>query len=382
MKVSQFKARSVDLLITQMAAANGLGDAQLVLAFGAPALLKAPGLHAALRQFLPRAILAGCSTAGEISSAGIADDSLVITAVCFDRIKISVACTELAGMEDSLAAGARLGEQLKVGSPQAVLLFGQGLGINGSALIDGLRGSIGAAVPITGGLAGDGPHFRETVVLAPQGVSSSALVAVGLHGEALRFSHGSFGGWAPFGTLRKVSRSRGNVLFELDGRPALEIYKKFLGDYARDLPSSGLLFPFEMIDKTRSSTGVIRTILAVSETDGSLTLAGDIDPEGYLRLMHASTDQLVSGAEAAASAARDMAEHPAQGLGILVSCVGRKLAMGERVDEEIEAVADIFGQNSVLTGFYSYGEISPFAPGASCRLHNQTMTVTWIAEMP
>jgi hypothetical protein len=90
---------------------------------------------------------------------------------------------------------------------------------------------------------------------------------------------------------------------------------------------------------------------------------------------------LVDGAEVAAAATLSMLGGNADdSLAILVSCVGRKLVMGGRVDDEVEAVADVLGSQALLTGFYSYGEISPFTPGSACQLHNQTMTITCIGE--
>ncbi|MBY0455419.1 MAG: FIST C-terminal domain-containing protein [Burkholderiaceae bacterium] len=382
MKTQQIQVNDITTLSAKLAAISDASQYNLLLVFGAPKLLKAQILFAQLQEACPTAIIVGCSTAGEITSSGIADDTLVVTLSRFDKVTFSVATTDLKNMDDSENVGRSLGASLHDKNPSAVIIFGQGVNINGSALIDGLRAELGHGVAITGGLAGDGTRFQETLVVTPQGVSSTAVVAVGLSGSALRFNHGSFGGWEPFGTLRKVTRAAGNVLFELDGTPALDIYKKYLGDYAKDLPASGLLFPFEMLNEARNTTGVIRTILAVDESNGSLTLAGDIDPNGFLRLMHASSDRLVAGAEVAANAAKEMTTHPEGGIGLLVSCVGRKLVMGDRIDEEIEAVGNVFGSQTVLTGFYSYGEISPFAPGAECRLHNQTMTVTWINESP
>ena len=186
------------------------------------------------------------------------------------------------------------------------------------------------------------------------------------------------------GPARRVTRCAHNVLFELDGEPALEVYKRYLGEHAKDLPASGLLFPFAMLGSDHNDIGLIRTILGVDEAQGSLTLAGDIDPDGYLKLMHANTNALVNGAEAAAQAALDMhrrgGSDASQGLAVLVSCVGRKLVMGGRVDEEVEAVADVFGQGAVITGFYSNGEISPFTDNLACKLHNQTMTITYLSE--
>lgn len=348
--------------------------------FGAVAFFKDEAFAAALRAVFPDACIIGCSTAGEISNAGGSDGSCIVSAVRFASTRLTSASTRLESMADSFGAGARIGEALHSTDLRAVMVFGPGVRINGSDLVDGIASRIEYALPITGGLAGDGGAFQRTYTFGPEGVRDNAIVAVGLAGEALQFAHGSFGGWETFGPARKVTRSVGNVLFELDGEPALEVYKRYLGDHAADLPAAGLLFPFAMLGEDHDALGLIRTILGVDEATGSLTLAGAIDPEGYLKLMHASTDRLVSGAEAAAEAARDMQGSVGDSLAILVSCVGRKLVMGDRVDEEVEAVREIFGGKATLTGFYSYGEISPFASGSACHLHNQTMTITWIGE--
>lgn len=353
---------------------------QLVFVFGAPSCFVACGLPDKLAEAFPGAVQIGCTTAGEITTTGVADDTCVVTAVHFEHTLVREAVALLGEMEDSLAAGERLARQLDVAGLSAVMVFGQGVAINGSALVEGMAAVIGRQIPITGGLAGDGGAFKQTWTLSREGISDRNIVAVGFYGNRLEFGHGFFGGWAPFGPARKVSRCEGNVLYELDGEPALDIYKRYLGEYAEDLPASGLLFPFSMLGKDRAAVGLIRTILGTDEAKGSLILAGDIDADGYLKLMHASTDGLLNGSGEAAKAALRMKERSHKELSILISCVGRKLVLGGRVGEEVEAVADVFGRNTILAGFYSYGEISPFTPGGECKLHNQTMTITHLSE--
>ncbi len=381
MKILQTVCKpAADGIAQQLAPLQAINP-DLVLVFGDVAFFRDPAQVGLLQSAFPGVVCAGCSTAGEISAEGVTDGRVSITALAFGHIRLAAAMTVLADMADSQAAGERLGAVLAgKENIKAVLVYGPGVDINGSAVVQGLSSRLGAGVPITGGLAGDAGAFRETWTLGPDGAQSRGIVAIALQGDSVRFAHGSFGGWEPFGPMRKVTRSKDNVLFELDGEPALEVYKRYLGQYAKDLPASGLLFPFSMASAGRDPTGLIRTILGVDEKTGSVTLAGDIDPDGYLKLMHSNTDQLVSGAEAAADAARQMLQDDGRGLILLVSCVGRKLVMGGRVDEEVEAVADVFGDKAVVTGFYSYGEISPFVAGGECRLHNQTMTVTYINE--
>ena len=354
---------------------------QLVLVFGAVDLLDNPNLLLRLNEDLPKVALAGCSTAGEISDRGVMDGSVVITALAFEQTTVKVAEVEVPTMDGSLAAGEALGRQLADPSLEGVLIFSKGLALNGSALAVGISNAIGQHVPVSGGLAGDGGAFKRTLVLSKSGTSEHRVVAVGLYGKALRIAHGSFGGWKPFGPPRRVTRCDGNVLYELDGRSALELYKTYLGEYAKGLPASGLLFPMEMLDANNAPVGLIRTILGVDDTSGSITLAGEIDPNGYLRLMHASQDDLVNGAEIAANRLlKALTRHTGRALSLLVSCVGRKLVMGDAVDEEVEAVATTLGQGITVAGFYSYGEIAPFLENGSICLHNQTMTVTYISE--
>lgn len=356
---------------------------QLVLVFGAVERMTEPGLVESLKSAFPAAELAGCTTAGEIGAGGVSDGALVVVALRFSGSRVQLAATDLADMEDSRAAGQRLGLALAAPGLRHVLVLGQGVQINGSALIEGISEPLGTGVLLSGGLAGDGGAFERTWTLSNQGLSQRQIVAIGFSGEELRVGNGSFHGWRPFGPVRKVTRSAGNVLFELDGQPALDIYKRYLGEYAKGLPASGLLFPFEMLGEDRGALGLIRTILGVDESAGSLVLAGNIVEDGYLRLMHASTDSLVDGAMAAAEAAHDAAPgaDPGESLVLLVSCVGRKLVMGARADEEVEAVQTVFGPKASIAGFYSNGEISPMRDLLTCHLHNQTMTVTHIAEV-
>jgi hypothetical protein len=378
MKIEQFTAHQTPAPAELASLAAIAPD--LVLAFGSVTHLAEPGLLETLRDAFPAAVLAGCSTAGEIGDLGVTDDMLGLTAIRFDQPGVSLATTDLASMADSFEAGVRLALDLPVEGLHNVLVFGLGVDINGSALIAGLASRLPAGVAIAGGLAGDGGAFTRTLTLSSRAVSDRQLVAVGLHAPRTHVTHGSFHGWQPFGPARRVTRSEGNVLFELDGAPALDVYRKYLGEYAEGLPGTGLLFPFEMMGSDRQGQGLIRTILGVDREAGSLILAGDIVSDGYLKLMHASTDTLIDGAQAAAEQAHGGLEASGDSLALLVSCVGRKLVMGARVDEEVEAVAAVFGRNARVAGFYSNGEISPLLASTECRLHNQTMTITLLRE--
>lgn len=362
---------------------TGTPDATCVLVFGDIAYFKQTDFADRLKAAYPGAAILGCSTAGEISNNGVDDGTCVLTAVKFSETASRLTSSRLSNMNDSQAAGVRIAEALKTDDIRAVLLYGPGTNINGSALVRGLESVLGKNIPVVGGLAGDGGAFSTTYTLGDQGVHTDTVVALGLYGEKLVYGHGSFGGWEPFGPARKVTRCEGNVLYELDSEPALAVYERYLGEYAKDLPASGLLFPLDMLSKDQKENGLIRTILGIDKVAGSLTLAGEIDPDGYLRLMHASTDDLVNGAEAAAEMVQltgKLDGQPDQTLAILVSCVGRKLVMGDMAEEEVEAVGKSLGQHATLTGFYSYGEIGPYVPENACRLHNQTMTVAAISE--
>ncbi len=362
--------------------------ADLVLVFGSVEIFDGPDLGARLASTFPGAVIAGCSTAGEIAGDAVLDGSCTVTAIRFDHGGDAVAVeADIASADDSQRAGEVLGEALAARPGlSGVLLFARGVGVNGSALIDGLSSRLPAGLPVSGGLAGDGGAFVRTMVLGPSGVSDSRAVAVGLYGGSLHLGLGSVGGWEPFGPARKVTKAVGNLLLQLDGEPALNVYKRYLGDYARDLPASGLLFPFELLNGNHDSVGLIRTILGVDEAAGGLILAGTVEEGFFLRLMHASTDGLVDGAEQAGAIAAAGSEGGGEGgaegdrLALLVSCVGRKLVMGDRVEEEVQAVADRMGPGAVLAGFYSYGEIGPMRDLVDCRLHNQTMTVALLTE--
>lgn len=357
---------------------HDLVDAHVVFVFGARALLGRPDLMGALQARYPKALWMGCSTAGEIAGAHVLDDSIVATAVQFERTTVRQASVAVS-REGSREAGRALAEKLSAPDLAHVIVFSEGLRVNGSALVTGLMEQLPPGVQVTGGLSADGADFKETGVLEGGVLRSGLVSGLGLYGSALRVGYGSMGGWDAFGPDRIITKSAGNVLYELDGKSALALYKTYLGEYAKDLPASGLLFPL-LVHKSERDPGFVRTILSVDEATQSLTFAGDVPQGALARLMKANFDRLIDGASGAASVTHEaLGQRPAE-LALLISCVGRKLVLQQRTEEEVEAVRGILGDPPVLAGFYSYGEISPLTPGARCDLHNQTMTITTLSE--
>ena len=357
-------------------------DATLLLLFGASHLIDNPDRIHQVLEACPRSHVIGCSTAGEIHGSEISDDSLVIAAVRFDKTSILTAQAAVHAPKDSYAAGRAIAAQLKQPSLRGVLVLSDGLNVNGSELVKGLNDTLEGAVAVTGGLAGDGTDFKRTWVIKDRTPQSGHVTAIGFYGDHVRLEHGSKGGWDKFGPERLVTKSNGNILYELDGRPALQLYKEYLGDRAAGLPATGLLFPLAIRTSPSDGKVLVRTILAVDEATQSMTFAGDL-PEGvFAQLMRANFDRLIQGAsEAATLTTTNQGASPPTSptLSIAISCVGRRLMLGERTEEEIEATLEILPKGSHQVGFYSYGEISPYASGA-CDLHNQTMTLTTITE--
>lgn len=363
--------------------------AQLILVFGAPSVLRKPQLFEQIRRSYPQAHILGCSTAGEICGIRVSDNSLVITAIHFQHTFFRGVRINLSQITDSFQAGKYLAQALPPSVPSLisnqpeelghVLVFSDGLHVNGSDLVRGLTEYLPERTTVTGGFAGDGSHFKETFVFWDELPATGGIAALGLYGKRLRIGFGSMGGWDSFGPERLITRSKGNILYEMDGQSALGLYKRYLGGYAKELPATGLLFPLSIRTGT-GKTGVVRTILSVDEHDQSMTFAGDVPEGAYARLMKANVDRLIDGAVEAAHTSCQVIGSIAPDLALLISCIGRKLVLRQRVEEEIEGIRDVLGEHTFLTGFYSYGEISPFTFGSKCELHNQTMTITTFSE--
>ena len=353
-------------------------NAGLVLFFGGRALLEDPAAFQQMRQRHPAAILMGCSTAGEICGTRVSDDTIVATAIEFEHTQLQLVTTTVGDDADSRAAGRRLAGSLDSPGLVHVFVLSDGLHVNGSELVNGLRDRLPQGVVSTGGLSADGARFGRTLVSANAPAVEKQIAALGFYGDRLRVGFGSLGGWDPFGPERLITRSRGNVLYELDGESALTLYKKYLGKHATGLPATGLLFPLALRTAEHQQP-VVRTILGVNEAEQSLTFAGDMPEGAHARLMKANFERLIDGAVDAARISQRLADGPPQ-LAILISCFGRKLVLKQRIEEEVEGVRDVLGVHTALSGFYSYGEISPHTPNADCELHNQTMTITTLSE--
>lgn len=363
------------------AADPGCETADFVLFFAGRGLAGADAVYQSLRALCPHAHVLGCSTGTVIDGADLEDedDAVVAVAVRLDRSAVKLASVPVSE-GDSFGDGRALARQLPVAGLSGVLVLSDGLNVNGSALVAGVQSVIGADTPVGGGLAGDGSAFSRTYVCADAPPAERTIGAIGFYGEALSIGLGAAHGWRFFGPNRRITRAEGAVLHEMDGKPALDLYERYLGEEAADLPASALLYPLLISNPAAPDDEVVRTVLSVDRERRTMTFAGDV-PEGWTaRLMRGVFTSLAAGAAEAASAACAGAQEDTNGLALLVSCVGRRLLMGQRAADEVDAVVQALSARFRPIGFYSYGEIATVGGVGHCGLHNQTMMVMTLQE--
>lgn len=350
----------------------------LIFIFGQREALKQAKIYHEMKELYPNADIVGCSSGGNISQGQLSHAQMVATVVHFDQGSAQLSIKDFTAQDDLVNVSEELIDQLPREGLKHVFLLSDGLNMNGSSLAQGANRAVNHLIPITGGLAGDGTAFEETWVIANDVAKQNRVVAIGFYGKSLQVSSGCSAGWDEFGIYRRITKSIGNIVYEIDHQPALDLYKKYLGEYANELPESGLRFPFN-VKKSMESDAVIRSVLAINEEERSLIFAGDVEEGTYARLMKTDIDGLIDGAENAALHIKQ--SNTKNALGLVVSCVGRRVVLNQLTDEEIESMGDILGENVALTGFYSYGELAPHSDEIlSCKLHNQTMTLTVIYE--
>lgn len=351
----------------------------LVFIFGNRILLENKAFIEEIKKEFPYNHIVFGSTAGEIMDSNVFDNTASVTAIEFEKSSFIVKTENILDHnKDAAALGKKLYSEMPKENLKHLFVVSEGSFTNGSLLINGLEYDIDKNISITGGICGDDARFEKTLASYNEMPREGEVILIGFYGDSLEISFASSGGWQPFGPERVITRSDSNILYEIDGQPALELYKKYLGEKADELPQASLLYPLNVTAPGKQQA-LVRTILSIDNENQSMVLAGDVPENSKVQLMMANIDGIAHGALLAAEYAMEQRKTKPE-IAILISCVGRKLAMNQRVEEEIEQVKDTIGNTAAITGFYSYGEIAPFVGSHYSQLHNQTMTLTLLSE--
>jgi len=365
---------------------SGLDSERTLLFVSGPAEVidHASPLAELVRAF-PRSFIIGCGTAGSAAVDTVRDGVIAVTIVEFSNTTMSLAQAPVTATSDAFSVGQQIAKKLSKPSLRGVLVVGDGLEVDGAELVRGLNSALDQSIAMFGGLSGDGTRFKRTWVLAGPTIKSGLVAAVGMYGEHVVVTQSNRYGWKKVGAERTVTRSDGRIIYELDGRPALDVYEEAI--LAASQGGTGvtpIMLPLAVRATARHDKSLVRSVMGVEAQKRCLRLAVDV-PQGYL------VQTLVGDRAALVSASREAAVAAQEGVTAVgsdafvfaVSHAGRRAVLGANASEEIASAVTALagGPTAHVAGFYGYGEITATAPGHS-DLHNQSIAVAVVMESP
>jgi hypothetical protein len=326
-----------------------------------------------IHQVFPDLELIGCTTDGEISSKlGFQQDSLTLMLFCADTVKISAGLGQGAQHDPFVAAQQAVQQatatmttppQLCIALPASYTA--DGTTTNGGDLLTGLELALGKQVPIVGGTAGDQYRFKTTYQFFQNQVLTDALPILIFSGE-IQFSYGIACGWTPIGRKSIVTKSQGTALYEIDGKPALEFYQRYLGN--RPPTAENPLAVYE----EGSDRYYMRVPNIYDQKSGTINFLGNVPEQATVQITDINRDKVIQAAET--SFINALTNYPGgqpQAV-LLFSCCCRRWLLGTRVKEEYQLVRDAFSTALPICGFYTYGEFAPLEPQGSTYYHQET----------
>lgn len=338
--------------------------------------------------------IVGGTTAGEISTAGYSTGSVVVMAIASDYLQFVPGIGHNMSSDERACAVYMASDILSKGSfgqEAALLVFPNGMGGDGLRVLDGLHSVLGPGFEILGGYLGDDERFQSTFQYYNGMVYRDAIVGLMIYYrmDCVRTGIGVRSGFESIGNSFVCTASEGNIVREFDHVRALDLYKDFLGEErSARLPGVCLEYPFGLIDPELSTDGSdmfqLRCGLSVDHAKGTISLAASIPSGSSVTLTTASRGDIIQGARMAAEQALAGLSGAIPRLVVMFSCVGRKLVLGRRIQEEVAAIKECFGEKVPLIGFYTYGEIGPvnkMKPGYDiAKFHNETVVLWVIGE--
>ncbi len=388
-------SRAAGIEAAEIAKGNVQGKADALLVFSSP-LHDHEALVGGIVTVFGDVAMAGGTTAGEISGDGFSENSVVVLALKSDALRfVTDVYTGMRGNEYGCALNfvQAVKGRFHDGNALSLFVFPDGMGGDGVRVIEGLQAGMSHPIEIVGGFLGDNDRFFRTFQYCNGKVYQNAitgLLIIAPSGLDVKTGTGVGSGFASIGNSMCCTESSGNVIEEIDHEPALDLYMELLGEgRSRRLPEVCLEYPFGLIESTAQRPGPpyfqIRCGLSVDYEKKTITLAGAVPKGSAMTLTSGSRGDLINGARTAAERARDCLKGYKPELIVVFSCVGRKIVLGRRVEEEVKVVKEVLGMSTPVIGFYTYGEIGPVdimtEDLTDVRFHNETLVV-WVLGSP